>query len=92
MLWDMLKTKQFNLFFSVIIGIGLAAVLKPICKGDKCVTLKAPPVAEINTTTYQLGNKCYQFKTESTSCPKDSKVIIEAFQIDYSGWFSKLFY
>jgi hypothetical protein len=80
MIWDFMKSKQFNTVFSFIIGLGLAAILRPACKGDQCLTMKAPPVHEVEKTTYQLGTKCFQFKLESTDCPTSGK-IIEAFTL-----------
>lgn len=79
MIWDFLKSKKFNFFFSFILGLGIAAILRPACKGDACITLKAPPIHEINTATYQLGAKCYQFRTDTSDCPSNG--VIEAFQI-----------
>jgi hypothetical protein len=80
MIWDFLKSKKFNLVFSFIIGLGLAAILRPVCKGDQCLILKAPPVHEVEKTTYQLGSKCFQFSLESRECPKTGKVV-EAFSM-----------
>lgn len=80
MIADILKSKQFNFIFSVLLGLGLAAILRPACKGDQCVTLKAPPVHEVETSTYQLGTRCFQFKVESQECSKAGKVI-EAFSL-----------
>jgi len=80
MIADILKSKQFNFIFSVLLGLGLAAILRPVCKGDQCVTLKAPPVHEVETSTYQLGSRCFQFKVDSRECPKAGKVI-EAFSL-----------
>lgn len=80
MLWDFMKSKNFNWFFSFLLGLGLAAILRPACKGDQCLTMKAPPVHEVEKTTYQLGSKCFQFQLENADCPKSGKVI-EAFTI-----------
>lgn len=79
MIWDFLKSKEFNVIFSFLLGLGLAAILRPACKGDQCLTLKAPPMKDMKEATFQLGNKCYQFEIENVECP--SKGIIEAFQI-----------
>lgn len=78
MIWDLMKTKKFNIVFSFIIGLGLAAILRPACKGDQCLHMKAPPVHEVEKTTYQIGNKCFQFSVENRDCPKTGKVV-EAF-------------
>jgi hypothetical protein len=82
MIWDFMKTKEFNTVFSFLVGLGLAAILRPACKGDQCVTLKAPPLKDMKDATYQVGNKCYQFSVENVDCP--SKGVIEAFQMSRS--------
>ena len=78
-LWDILKTRKFNIMFSFLIGLGLIAILRPVCKGDACMTLKAPPANEVNKATYQLGSKCYRFRVANVDCP--TKGVIEAFTI-----------
>jgi hypothetical protein len=80
MIWDLLKSKKFNLVFSFLLGLGLAAILRPACKGDQCLLMKAPPVHEVEKTTYQLGSKCFQFGLENRECPAKGK-IVEAFTI-----------
>ena len=54
------------------------ALLKPMCHGNNCVIQRAPPVEEVNKVTYQLGAKCYQFRSEPVDCPKEGA--IEPFQ------------
>ncbi len=78
MIWDLLKSKKFNFVFSFLIGLGLAAILRPACKGDQCLLMKAPPVHEVEKSTYQLGSKCFQFSLENRECPSKGK-IVEAF-------------
>lgn len=80
MIGEILKSKKFNFVFSVLLGLGLAAILRPACKGDQCLVLKAPPVHEVESSTYQLGTRCFQFKVESQECNKAGKVI-EAFSL-----------
>jgi hypothetical protein len=80
MIWDLLKSKKFNFVFSFLLGLGLAAILRPACKGDQCLLMKAPPVREVESTTYQLGSKCFQFKVETGDCASKGKVV-EAFLV-----------
>lgn len=80
MISDILKSKNFNFIFSVLLGLGLAAILRPACKGDQCLMMKAPPVHEVESSTYQLGSRCFQFKVDSRDCPKAGKVV-EAFSL-----------
>ncbi len=77
-MFGFLKSPTFNYVFSFVLGLGLMALFKPACKGDECQILKAPPLKEVKATTYQLGEECYQFRTETISCP--AKGVIEPFQ------------
>ena len=79
MIFDFLKTKTFNYFFSFLLGVGLIALFRPGCKGDNCVVIRAPPADEVKTTTYQIGPHCYQFDTYLIDCP--SSGVIEAFEV-----------
>ena len=76
-MFEFLKSDGFKMVGSAIIGIGLMAALKPVCKGSNCVIQKAPPVDEVVKSTYQLGQKCYQFKTTQIQCPE--RGVIEPF-------------
>jgi hypothetical protein len=73
-MFEFLKSKHFHLIASFIVGLGLAAILRPGCTGPNCIVHRAPSVEEVTKSTYQLGSKCYQFKTEPTACA-DSGVI-----------------
>jgi hypothetical protein len=77
-MFEFLKTERFSMIASFIVGLGLMSVLKPMCNGPECRILKAPPLDEVNHTTYQLGGKCYQFRSETISCPTGK--IIESFE------------
>jgi hypothetical protein len=79
-MFGFLKTETYNTVFSIIIGIGLVAVLTPGCRETACSIKKAPPVDEVIKKTYQISDKCYKFKTSNISCP--SKGVIESFEVE----------
>ena len=64
-----MKSEWFSLVFSFLIGLGIVAILRPVCKGDVCTVNKAPPPADWNGFVYSVGSKCYEFKTEVMDCP-----------------------
>jgi hypothetical protein len=72
------ETPQFHFFFSFIIGVAIMSLFRPLCKGNDCQIIKAPPPTEVEKTTYKIGNKCYQFKTNTTECPTTG--VIEPFE------------
>jgi hypothetical protein len=55
---------------SALIGFGIAAMFRPLCKGPECVILRGPPVNEIRNSVYQFGSKCIEFQTRAVECPK----------------------
>ena len=73
-----LKDEKFNIFFSVILGIGLICILKPVCSGPNCTSYKAPISKDFDKYVYKLGKKCYEFTPEIVKCPPSGA--IEAFK------------
>lgn len=55
------------MLFSFLVGIFIVIIWKPLCKNDECIKHELPNVTEINASTYQLGDKCYQFRVNSVS-------------------------
>ncbi len=62
---------------SFIIGLGIAAMFRPVCKGPDCVVIRGPPVQDIRNAVYQFGSKCVEFKTKPMECPKDGAVPVD---------------
>jgi len=74
-----LQDKRFDIFFSVILGVGIICMMRPICEGKECSIRKAPREKDFDKFVYRMGgDKCYQFKTKIVSCPASGAV--EAFQ------------
>jgi hypothetical protein len=76
-MFEVLKTEKFSLMFSFIIGFSIVVLVIPACKGDECYIKKAPSADEMKKTTYRIGKKCYQFRSNVLQCP--SKGAIESF-------------
>jgi hypothetical protein len=77
MLDDILKSERFNVAFSLLLGLFLATLLRPVCKGYACNTYKQPPTDDIREHAYKLGSKCYEFVAEDVQCPNEG--IVEPF-------------
>ena len=81
-MFEILKTESYNIAFSVILGIGIVAALKPRCNPNQgsCTVKKAPNPDEVSKSTYQIGSKCYQFNTQPIECPLNGT--IESFEME----------
>ena len=78
-LLKLLRDEKFNLFFSLMLGIGIICIIRPICVGSECAVKKAPSEKDFDQFVYRVGgDKCYSFKTETVECP--SSGVIEAFR------------
>jgi hypothetical protein len=77
---EILKTEGYSIAFSVVLGIGILAAIKPRCAQGSCTIKKAPNPDEVTHSTYQIGSKCYKFNTQSIQCPLNGT--IESFQIE----------
>ena len=79
MLADVIKDKRFNIFFSFIVGIFIAILLRPQFHKDKTIFFKTPPMADLRNNSYKISDKCYKFHPQELECPVDG--IIEPFII-----------
>jgi len=77
MLSQILKSETFSYLFSILLGLAIAAILRPVCTSSECLGYKQPPPKEIESSTYKLKDKCYKFVSEDVDCPE--KGVIEPF-------------
>lgn len=63
-----LKSYIGRIIISIIWGFGLATLFRRICKGKKCIILKAPEPNQIKKNIYKFDNKCYKFKPINIKC------------------------
>ena len=78
--WLLMENQIIAIGVSFLIGFGIAAMFRPLCKGPECIVLHGPPVKEVLNKVYQLGGGCVEFTTEVVDCPSDSKDIVKTVQ------------
>jgi hypothetical protein len=76
----MLNDDKFNIFFSILVGIGLICIIKPACSGLDCSIDKPPISSDFDKYVYRLGIKCHEFTPEIMECPTKSEDTVEAFK------------
>lgn len=64
-MFEFLKTKQFRLVFSFMLGIFIILILKP--NETSTIHVNAN-ITEIESSTYQIGSKCYKFNSVAINC------------------------
>lgn len=71
----MLNTTLGQFFISVLLGLGLAALFRKVCKDKNCMQFKGPILSEVESKTFKHGNKCYTYSIEPVACDKMKKII-----------------
>ncbi len=69
-MFQLLQSKAGRIILSIVWGLALSLFFKKTCTGDKCITIKGPPVHEVEASTYAFGdqNECYQFSPHLVEC------------------------
>lgn len=80
---SIMKIPGIPFLISIVLGFGIAALFRPVCKGPDCVVIRGPPVQEIRNAVYQFGDKCVEFRTKAISCPKEGEIVDTVSFADY---------
>ena len=75
-MFDFVKSEKYSIVFSLILGVGIVSLFKSVCRDKDCSHKKAVSPEEVINTTYQIGNKCFQFGMMHKECSVEG--IIEA--------------
>ena len=79
--WLYMENPWLAGFLSFLIGFGIAAMFRPMCKGADCLVLHGPPVRDVVNKVYQMGERCVEFTTEVTQCPAVGKDLVKTVQM-----------
>jgi len=69
----LLETHTGQVIFSLILGLGLAALFQRVCKDGHCVIIQGPPLDEVENKIFKQESKCYRYRAESTKCESDKQ-------------------
>ena len=83
--WLYMENPWVAALLSFFICVGIAAMFRPMCRGSDCIVLHGPPVRDVIDKVYQMGEKCVEFTTELTDCPKDGSEVVKTVQVVASG-------
>ena len=74
-----LKVPGLAALISFVIGFGIAAIFRPMCKGPDCLILRGPPIDEIRNAVFMFGTKCVEFVGKPVECPRkeEKKEVVE---------------
>lgn len=64
----LLHTDVGQVTVSIILGFGLAALFRRVCKGNNCILIQGPPMEEVIKTTYTIDGDCFRYTPVPTKC------------------------
>lgn len=59
-----------SIIFSIIMGLGLAALFRRACNGNDCVVIKSPSVGELDRYVYQIDQSCFKYTPHVVPCDR----------------------
>ena len=72
-LGKLFKYKLVKIFFSFLIGFGIASLFRRQCKHNNCVDLKSPDLKYIKKNTFKQETSCYQYNPYLIQCPNKTQ-------------------
>lgn len=57
-----------SVIISIILGLGLAAVFRRACSGNRCIVIKGPNPDEIAKHYYKVNENCYKYTPVFSEC------------------------
>jgi hypothetical protein len=68
-------TPTGKIIVSIILGLGIASLFRKACKDRNCIKFEAPSIKELEKDVYRIDDKCYKYKSKTTTCDKNKKTI-----------------
>ena len=67
MISEILRKPEANMFFSFVIGVGIAVLMfhRPQAEVSEC----AHTAEDLRTMVTRIDGKCYRYRIEDASCP-----------------------
>lgn len=69
-MFDKLQTPIGQVIISIIFGIGIASFFRATCKDGRCIVISGPDPESIQSNTYKIEDKCYQYVPYAAKCEK----------------------
>lgn len=62
------NSKTGRILVSVLLGLGVAALFRTMCKEGKCIIINGPPLNEIEGYYYKMNDTCYKYTPVASEC------------------------
>ena len=75
MIIKLLKNRAFQIIISILLGLGLSALFRRVCKDNNCIAFYAPPLEKFKEKIYKNNSKCVKYVPIATKCSLGAKTI-----------------
>lgn len=72
----MLSTPSGSIIISILLGLGLAAVFRRACNGNRCIVIKGPSPSEVAQNYYKVNSNCYKYTPVFTECDAHAMITV----------------
>lgn len=72
-LQDLLNSEEGSILISILLGLGLAAMFRQVCKKGTCVVIKGPPRSQTDDYFYKIRDECYKYTPYVVPCDKNDE-------------------
>lgn len=66
---DAFKTDTGRILFSIILGLGCAALFRRVCNKPDCVIIKGPKPDSVQQNFYKMEDECFKYEPYVVECP-----------------------
>jgi hypothetical protein len=70
---ETLRTPNGKILVAILLAIGLACLLRMSFRNANMIIINGPPIEHTEGKIFSFDNKCYSYKTISTSCDNMDK-------------------
>lgn len=65
-----MDTEFGSITISVILGLGLAALFRTVCKDGKCIVIQGPKNEDVQGQYFKINDDCFKYTPVQTACDK----------------------
>jgi hypothetical protein len=74
---NIINSKVGRIIISIILGLGLASLVRKQCENNNCLEYVSPNIDEIKKNIYKFDNDCYKFESNITKCKNLKTIKVE---------------
>ena len=67
---QLFSTPTGSIIVSIILGLGLAAVFRRACSGNRCIVIRGPNPNDVAQNYYKVNEQCFKYTPVFTECDR----------------------